>query len=308
VSCALALQDAGAEVLVLERNRAASLGTTGQGEGNVLRADATGGREAWLALAERYPTAVKLREKGSLTVFEDDGARALAAQLGGDAEVVDEPWTIEPALAKDLAPAVLVATDLQVDPRATVQAMAAELPLRTGAQVHRVLPDRVQLADGEWISAAAVVVATGAWTGDLLGELGVTPRKGQLVALGPAPGLVGHKVIDARYPATVAAVIEEAITGEVYVGSSRQDISFDHAVDPDITAAMLGRAGRFMPALRDLPVRRSWAGFRPYRPGGAFVGRLASGVWACVGHEGAGVGLGPVDGRRLAQRIWCDES
>ena len=132
-------------------------------------------------------------------------------------------------------------------------------------------------------------------------ELDVRPRRGQLVALGPAPGLVRHKVIDAAYPAPVAAVIEEAITGEVYVGSTRDDVGFDPAAPHQ--AALLARAVHFMPALADLPVTRTWVGYRPYRPGGPFVGRLDSGVYAITGHEGAGVGLGPLHARQLARAI-----
>ena len=58
-----------------------------------------------------------------------------------------------------------------------------------------------------------------------------------------------------------------------------------------------------LPALADLPVTRTWVGYRPYRPGGPFVGALDSGVYAINGHEGAGVGLGPLHARQLARAI-----
>jgi glycine/D-amino acid oxidase-like deaminating enzyme len=264
----------------------------------VLRVDAPDGHAAWHALAARFPEAVKLREKGSLTLFEGDGAAALAAAVGG--EVVADPGEIEPALAPGLT-AVLVREDLQVDPRATTQAMAAEVPVRTGAEVVRAEAAGVALADGERIAADAVVIAAGPWSAALAPELDVRPRRGQLVALGPAPGLVRHKLIDAAYPAPVAAVIEEALSGEVYVGSTRDDVGFDTGAPHQ--AALLARAARFVPALAGLPVTRTWIGFRPYRPGGPFVGRLESGVWAITGHEGAGIGNGPGDGRRLAYAL-----
>ena len=146
-----------------------------------------------------------------------------------------------------------------------------------------------------------MVIAAGPWSSALAPELDVRPRRGQLVALGPAPGRVRHKVIDAAYPASVAAVIEEALSGEVYVGSTRDDVGFD--ATGDRTAELRARAEHFMPGLADLPVTRTWVGFRPYRPGGPFVGRLDSGVWAIAGHEGAGIGGGPADARRLAQAL-----
>ncbi len=207
---------------------------------------------------------------------------------------------MEPALRPGLV-GVYVAEDLQVDPRATARAMAAEVPTRTHAEVVRAEARGVELAGGERIAADAVVIAAGAWSSALAPELDVRPRRGQLVALGPAPGLVRHKVIDGAYPAPVAAVIEEALGGEVYVGSTRDDVGFDAAAPHQ--AALLDRAAHFMPALAGLPVTRTWVGFRPYRPGGPFVGRLDSGVWAITGHEGAGIGNGPGDAQRLAYEL-----
>jgi D-hydroxyproline dehydrogenase subunit beta len=54
-------------------------------------------------------------------------------------------------------------------------------------------------------------------------------------------------------------------------------------------------------------VTRSWCGFRPWLPDGLpAVGPLGEGVWTSTGHEGAGVCLGPISGRLLAQMI-CGE-
>jgi glycine/D-amino acid oxidase-like deaminating enzyme len=250
------------------------------------------GRAVWLDLAARFPEAVQLRAKGSLTLYEGEPTAA--------GERVDEPHRIEPALRPGLV-GIYVAEDLQVDPGATAQAMAAEVPTRTGAEVVRTHAAGVELASGERIAADAVVIAAGPWSSALAPELDVRPRRGQLVAVGPAPGLVRHKVIDGAYPAPLAAIIEEALSGEVYVGSTREDVGFEEAAPHQ--EALLARAAHFMPALAELPVVRTWVGFRPYRPGGPFVGRLDSGVWAIAGHEGLGVSDGPADARRLAYAL-----
>lgn len=297
------LNHAGSRVLLLEREnrlvpgtggRGSRVvpGTTGVGEGNVLVADAPGGHAVWHELAERFPGAVKLRAKGSLTVGHD-----LAGVPG---QHVAEARELEPALRPGFE-GVYAEGDLQVDPRGTARALAAAVPHRTGAEVVEAGPRGVRLRDGERIAADAVVLALGPWTSALAPELDVRPRRGQIVALGPAPGLVRHKVIDAAYPARVAAVIEEAITGEVYVGSTREDVGFDP--DAPHQAALIARAVHFMPALADLAVTRTWVGYRPYRPAGPFVGRMDSGVYAITGHEGAGVGLGPLHARQLARAI-----
>ena len=123
---ALELRDRGEAVLLLDRGEVSG-GTTGLGEGNVLKADTPHGHAVWHELAERFPDAVRLRQKGSLTVGED------ATRFEG--EVIVDPHEIEPLLRPGLPPAVFVAEDLQVDPRGTARAMAAEVPVRTGAEV-----------------------------------------------------------------------------------------------------------------------------------------------------------------------------
>jgi glycine/D-amino acid oxidase-like deaminating enzyme len=317
-ACADELQRRGIDVLLLDRGEVA-METTGLGEGNVLISDkadgpelelARLGRQMWHELAQRFPDAVKLREKGALVLYEDNGAAEHAARLGSDAEHVADPQALEPALAPGLE-GVLVPGDLQVDPRATAKALAAGVPTRTGAKVVGITPGQgVTLVTGERIAADAVVLAAGPWSGPLALRAGlrlpVAPRKGQLVALGPAPGLVRHKCFEGGYLSlgdAVASVIEEALSGEVYVGSSRAWAEFDDTVDEAVTHAMHARAARFMPALTDLSRTRSWVGFRPALADGPAVGRGLDGFYVTTGHEGAGVGLGPISGRLVAQLL-----
>jgi glycine/D-amino acid oxidase-like deaminating enzyme len=176
----------------------------------------------------------------------------------------------------------------------------------------------VVLAGGERIAARAVVVAAGPWSAPLAALAGLRlplePRKGQLVRLAaPAPGLVRHKVVDAAYLGAVASdepglelstVVETTHDGDVLVGSSRERRGFDTSVDPAITDAMVGRAARLFPRLRSLAPAATWAGLRPWLPGNLpAIGPSKSvpGLWLATGHEGAGVALGPVTGRLIAQ-------
>ena len=172
------------------------------------------------------------------------------------------------------------------------------------------------LEDGERLACEHVVLATGPWAAALTG-LPVEPRKGQLVALAAPPGMIRHKLIEAAYMDAVAAgdeglalavVVEQTLDGdEVLVGSSRERVGFEPTVREEVTQAMLERAARFVPALRELEITRSWCGFRPWLPDGLpAVGPLRPGVWASTGHEGAGVCHGPISGRLLAQMI-CGE-
>ena len=303
-AAARCLADQGAEVLVLDR-AGISEGTTGLGEGNVLVCDrppgyerdlARLGRDLWLELAERFPAA-RVTRKGALVL---------------DAPGGEEAGELEPALAAGVR-CRHEPEELQVDPRGLVHALLEPLEVRTATEVAAVEPGAVVLDSGERLRCRDVVVATGPWAAGLTG-LPVEPRKGQLAALAAPEGLIRHKLIEAAYADAVAsedagqriaAVIEQTLDGdEVLVGSSRERAGFDASVDPALTRAMVARASRFVPALAELPVRREWVGFRSWLPDGLpAVGRLADGVWASTGHEGSGVGIGPVCGQLLARMI-----
>jgi len=303
-AAAFFLQEHGHGVVLLERGTVSG-GSTGVGEGNVLVSDkrpgperdlALRGRELWLELGKRFPAA-RVTRKGAL-VLEHPGG--------------EEAGEREPALAPGTR-ALWEDGDLQVDPAALTRALAAAVPTREGAEVTAVEPGLVVMSDGERIDCRHVVVATGAWAGELT-RLPVEPRKGQLVALDAPAGFIRHKLFEFGYveaaagggaDLAIAAVIEQTLDGdEVLVGSSRERVGFDATVRDEVTQAMLARAARFVPGILALSVRRAWAGLRPWLPDGLpAIGPVADGVWTSTGHEGSGVGLGPVSGLLLAEAI-----
>ena len=248
-----------------------------------------------------------------------------------DAAAVRE---LEPQLTGPLQGATYVAADLQCDPRAIARALAREAAqagadVREGVTVGEILVagDRVagvRTAAGR-VSAGAVVLAAGAWSATLASAAGlplpVEPRKGQLLRLRPPvpePRFIRHKVVDGGYLASVTSaapglevstVLETTWDGHVLVGSSRERRGFDVEVDPVVSEAMLDRAARLMPALRELAPAGAWAGLRPWLPDhlpAIGASRALPGLWVATGHEGAGVALGPVSGRLVAA-AYCGE-
>jgi D-hydroxyproline dehydrogenase subunit beta len=174
------------------------------------------------------------------------------------------------------------------------------------------------IAGGERFVAGAVVIAAGPWSAALAASAGLPlplePRKGQLVRLtAPAPGLIRHKVVDGSYLASVTSVdaglevstvVETTYDGDMLVGSSRERRGFDTSVDAAVTDAMVRRAARLFPRLQELPRAATWAGLRPWLPDhlpAIGPSRAVPGLWLATGHEGAGVALGPVTGRLVAQ-------
>ena len=111
--------------------------------------------------------------------------------------------------------------------------------------------------------------------------------------------MVGSRVSD-----QVTTVIETTWDGDVLVGSSRERRGFDLSVDDEVSEAMLERAARLFTGLRDLAVGGAWAGLRPWLPDhlpAIGPSSAVEGLWVATGHEGAGVALGPVTGRLVAQ-------
>ena len=229
---------------------------------------------------------------------------------------------MEPALTGPVHGASFYPGDLQCDPRAIARALAREAAgagatIREGCMVDEVAGDGI-IADGARIPAGAVVIAAGPWSAALAASAGLPlplePRKGQLVRLAaPEAGLIRHKVVDGSYLASVASggrglevstVVETTYEGDVLVGSSRERRGFDTTVDPAVSEAMVARAARLFPRLPRLRPAAAWAGLRPWLPDhlpAIGPSRAVPGVWLATGHEGAGVALGPVTGRLVAQ-------
>ena len=118
-----------------------------------------------------------------------------------------EARRLEPALAPTLRLALEAPDDHVADPRLLAPALAeaaapAGAVLRTGTEVAAVRRGEVELAGGETIRAGDVVVAAGAWAGDLAGAR-VRPLKGQILRLRDpeGPGLLrARRALGGRLP------------------------------------------------------------------------------------------------------------
>jgi D-hydroxyproline dehydrogenase subunit beta len=102
--------------------------------------------------------------------------------------------------------------------------------------------------------------------------------------------------------------VETTWDGAVLVGSSRERRGFDTSVDDAVSDAMVDRAARLFPRVAGLPRTGAWAGLRPWLPDHlpAIGPTHVEGLWLATGHEGAGVALGPITGRLVAQ-AYCGE-
>ena len=292
------------------------------------------GLDAYDRLASRFEDEMELERKGALLVDSSPEEHAVTAAVvaemvaaGVDARVLDADSLrqLEPSLADDLIGGALFPDDVQVWPMKVVRALlrgatehGAQLSFGVGVSKITTRAGRVTGVTSRHgtVAADTVVVAAGVASGSLLAACGVSlpvyARKGQIAVTEPAAGFVAHKVIASSYMNTVhvasdrpqiATVLETTPRGNVLIGSSRRDHDETVHTDPGVTAALI-RAGRSIaPGLDSLLVIRTYAGARPALPDSQpAIGRTAQldGLIVATGHEGAGIGNGPVTGELVA--------
>ena len=319
-ACAAALARDGMRVLVLESGVAA-LGTTAAGMGHLVVMDDSPAQIAltrhsaalWAAQDTTMRTASELEWCGTIWVAEDDAQmdavrekQRLYAQHGITSEVLDERSVreAEPNLRPGLAGGLRVPSDGVIYPPAAAIALLQEARrlgsvVREGARVDEIVANGVRCA-GETLSADVVVNAAGAAAATLTVGLPVVPRKGHLVITERHPGFCQHQIVELGYLTSahvmtgesVAFNVQPRITGQVLIGSSRELVGWDAAVNRRVVGRMIERACAFMPALAHLTAVRTWTGFRPATPDKLpLIGRWPEipGLWIAAGHEGLGI-------------------
>jgi len=158
----------------------------------------------------------------------------------------------------------------------------------------------VTTADGE-IWAERVVLAAGAWSGELLRTLGlelaVEPVKGQMIL---------YKCAEDFLPSMVLAKGRYAIPrrdGHVLIGSTLEYAGFDKTPTDNALESLKASAEELLPALKGAEVVGHWAGLRPGSPEGIpFIGELPEhpGLWLNCGHFRNGLVLAPASCQLLA--------
>lgn len=189
-----------------------------------------------------------------------------------------------------------------VDPAALLRA------LRCACESRKVRVIRQQVTDLEVRDYTAVVIAAGAWSGQIrvthnstpVALPAVVPIKGHLIGFQLEPGRLGPV---RRHDDTY---VLQRSTGFLIAGSNEQDIGFDRTVDAAICEDIHRRAARLFPPLEDqTPVKR-WIGFRPHPVGseGPHIGRVeGTNVWLAYGHYRNGILLTPVTAQRIADQV-----
>jgi D-amino-acid dehydrogenase len=294
------------------------------------------GTAATLALAhdagERFAAlrdegvAFELHEDGLLFLVRDGAhlddwldAYALLGELGFDGSIrtLDRAALRErePSAAPDLAGGLLGARERHVRPESLIRGLCASLgnAVHERAEVLGLFPRaddwRIETTAGPF-DADRVVVAAGAWTGDLLGGLGVAlpleAAKGYSVTAERGEGAPRRPLY-----LTEAKVGVSPYEGAVRVAGTLELGGFDLTIDARRLGAVERAARHYLPGWRPGPGRVEWAGLRPLAPDGLpVIGAVPGhdGLFVATGHGMLGITLGPATGDALAPLVLGEPS
>lgn len=252
-----------------------------------------------------YPTsaAQKRRDVGAWADIEEFGVKVLED---------DDVHRLEPALSPKIRQAIFVKGDHWLNNQKLVlayaqAAAAAGVELKTGCNVSRLVVEEARarglVTEGERVEGDAILLAAGAWSGELMAGLGlplrIEPRRGQMIALAHVPPVLTHCVHGEVY-------IAPRPSGELLIGATVERAGFQRAVTAEGIAGLLRAAIELVPSLRDLPIARTWCGFRPWAPDslpvlGPWPG--VEGLFVATGHFRNGILLAPITARLMTEWI-----
>jgi glycine oxidase len=269
---------------------------------------------AELEMASDLQTGLRRTPNLSVAYDADDAARLATfadflARAGHPAERLTgrQSRRHEPLLAPTIRSGLLVEGDWSCDNRLLWRALI-KAAHRMGVRelpgfVHRVTSSSgvvtgVELADGSRIGAGWVVLANGAWAGQIDGlpDLPVRPVKGQIVRLDPGR-LPGPSLTIRAYVRGAEIYLVPRESGrEVVLGATVEELGFDHRVTAGAVYELLRDGRTVMPMSAEYALAETSVGWRPGTPDNApILGRCdVEGVVLATGHYRNGVLLTPI--------------
>lgn len=252
----------------------------------------------WLDLDdEAEALAWARRENRPLSAVDISSAHEAVPVLGGGYEraiyMANVANVRNPRLVKSLKAALLALPNVTVHEHCEVAGF-----IREG---HKVVG--VNTSVGR-VDADQVVLSAGAWSGELLGTLGlelpVEPVKGQMILYQCEANFLSCMVLaKGRY-----AIPRR--DGHILIGSTLEHEGFDKTPTGTALESLKASAVELIPALAGLEPVAHWAGLRPGSPEGIpYIGEVPGfdGLWLNCGHYRNGLVLAPASCQLFADLL-----
>ena len=225
----------------------------------------------------------------------------------------DDAVLAEPGIAKNNEEALWFPDMAQIRPPRMMKALRKSIVARGGTIQDKVavtavnvIDDRVmgvETSEGP-IFADLVVIAGGAWSGELFESVGlkteIEPVRGQMILYRAQPGSLSRMVqFERRY-------LIPRRDGRILVGSTVEYVGFKKETTRDAVESLQKAAVRMMPSLEKCKIEKRWAGLRPGKKDGVpIIGAHPSieGLYINTGHFRNGIVLSPASADLLTDLI-----
>ena len=216
----------------------------------------------------------------------------------------------QPGLNSTVAGGWWYPNDAQVDNRALAKALwlAARdigVQIEEGTTVQAIVHQNQQVVGvqtaTETLRARQYVLATGAWSQDLL-PIPVLPKKGQMLSV-QVPAEQGQPLQHVLFGREIYIVPRQ--DGRIIIGATSEEVGFTPNNTPVGIQTLLARALRLYPALQQFAIQEFWWGFRPATPDELPI--LGSSPYTnltlATGHYRNGILLAPITARLIVDRL-----
>jgi glycine oxidase ThiO len=205
----------------------------------------------------------------------------------------------------------------QVDNRALMRSLLAasqslDIKFLDGVEVTSIEIDRgrvTHLATSQGdISAQHYILATGAWSQQLLG-IPVVPRKGQMLSvLVPIEQREQLPLQQVLFGEEIYIVPRQ--DGRIIVGATSEDVGFAPSNTLKGVKQLMTNAMRLFPPLQQFPLLETWWGFRPATPDELpILGTSpATNLTLATGHYRNGILLTPITAKLIADLVWHQQA
>jgi glycine oxidase len=279
----------------------------------MLARDADEARELDRQIALRESLGLATRRLRSSEAREREPALAPAIRLALEAP---DDHSVDPRRVLAALRAACLSAGVQIRERARVMRIASE---EAGERVTGVVladeastrePPAGELGEGEFLEGERVVLASGAWSGEIAGlapdaRVPVRPVRGQLLRLrDPAgPGLLSTVV---RFS---GGYIVPRADGRYVLGATVEERGFDVQPDAGGIYELLRDAHELLPGVRELKIEELCVGLRPGTPDNAPAigfGEPDGLLWA-TGHYRNGILLAPLTAQLVVALLSGEE-
>lgn len=222
----------------------------------------------------------------------------------------------QPGLAAEVVGGWWYPEDGQVDNQALVNVLriSAEflgVELKDGITVEAIRQQQGQVVGVQTnvgvIHAAQYVLATGAWTNELL-PLPVRPLKGQMLSV-QVPELTPELPLKQVLFGQEIYIVPRR-NRSIIIGATSEDVGFTPHNTPAGIQTLLQAATRLYPQLQHYPIQKLWWGFRPATPDELPILGTShcKNLTLAIGHYRNGILLAPVTAALIADLIWEQKS